>query len=518
MPRVAAPGDKPYLLSSIDELALSDAGLRKWRTKLCRGYPGPASSYAAKLSWAKTIQDNVDLEARIMDDTYPHEEGTVVGMVLNDSCPAAVTVQLMVKRCQATRLHFDEESATKFLSTAPCARRSLPISAPDSGARAFVHRGGYNAAALFNRCTTNVQRVGKYLQWLSTNPATGSDIHPSLCPESGTVPDFSRNPKLGDELVCIASVTGVAKCEKLQNVSTEALQKLGLRMGTEGVEMAFPNRDDYYSRGPCLQLRETIGELFFFPGRHGAYCVALELEVACPGFDGRGSLPSAALDQLEAKQALAPHRSYQIVDGVNTVWLSAYWREERERVEGHIRWGDGESESIKKRLDKGNTDTGNLKLMMLEREFNAVKRNLRYTECGTRQTNAQKLCTILALAMVFANEPFWMHDNEDPEAVAAVLKDLAIYLRTNLLKLSDAELELGADQSEAEGSAARAALYVLLDSIKARFEQESYRGRYKIIFNYKPGKPKSEEWKRKHRELAAERKRQRVLAGVAGNG
>merc|ERR1711865_1047480 len=170
-----------------------------------------------------------------------------------------------------------------------------------------------------------------------------------------------------------------------------------------------------------------------FPGRHGAYCVALELEVACPGLDGRGSLPSVVLDQLEAKQALAPHRSYQIVDGVNTVWLSAYWREERERVEGHIRWGDGESESIKKRLDKGNTDTGNLKLMMLEHEFNAVKRNL------------------LALAMVFANEPFWMHDNEDPEAVAAVLKDLAIYLRTNLLKLSDAELELGADQSEAEG-------------------------------------------------------------------
>merc|ERR1711865_529823 len=83
---------------------------------------------------------------------------------------------------------------------------------------------------------------------------------------------------------------------------------------------------------------------------------------------------------------------------------------------------------------------------MLEREFNAVKRNLRYTECGTRQTNAQKLCTILALAMVFANEPFWMHDNEDPEAVATVLKDLAIYLRTNLLKLSDAELELGAAQ------------------------------------------------------------------------
>lgn len=77
------------------------------------------------------------------------------------------------------------------------------------------------------------------------------------------------------------------------------------------------------------------------------------------------------------------------------------------------------------------------------------------------------------------------------------------------LKPSHSELELGADESEAEGSASRAALYILLDSVKARFEQSSPDWGPKISFNYKPGKPKSEEWKRKHRELQAERKRHR---------
>ena len=88
-----------------------------------------------------------------------------------------------------------------------------------SNSRTFSHRGGYDAAALFDGCTTNVQRVTKYLEWLESNPATGSDIQPALCSQQSAVPDFSRNPKLGDELVCIASVINVAKDEKVEKVA-----------------------------------------------------------------------------------------------------------------------------------------------------------------------------------------------------------------------------------------------------------------------------------------------------------
>jgi hypothetical protein len=86
------------------------------------------------------------------------------------------------------------------------------------------------------------------------------------------------------------------------------------------------------------------------------------------------------------------------------------------------------------------------------------------------------------------------------------------YLKTKLLNKSDAELGLGATASQEDGQSSRAALYSMLDWCKKEFVCPVDGP---LPFPYKPGKPKSEEWKRKIREGAAKRKREKQAAAAA---
>ena len=55
----------------------------------------------------------------------------------------------------------------------------------------------------------------------------------------------------------------------------------------------------------------------------------------------------------------------------HVLWLLGVFNEDRTRVGEHVREGKGETTSIQARMEKGNTDTGNLSMMSAE--VNAMK-------------------------------------------------------------------------------------------------------------------------------------------------
>jgi hypothetical protein len=61
-------------------------------------------------------------------------------------------------------------------------------------------------------------------------------------------------------------------------------------------------------------------------------------------------------------------------------------------------------------LDKGNTDSGNLRIAIFEAEYDYGK-----TLRGERAWQ-RKLCHMLALVDAMTRDSYWMYDNEDEEA------------------------------------------------------------------------------------------------------
>merc|ERR1719221_767051 len=124
-------------------------------------------------------------------------------------------------------------------------------------------------------------------------------------------------------------------------------------------------------------------------------------------------------------------------DTHHILWLPEAWSKIRTRVFNHFMAGEGETESFKHRLNLGTTDGGNLKVSMLEAEFEAFKQ-------ARQLSSADKFCIALALVQAARTDDYWMHDNECPDELASVLRDIAKHFRTNLLKKSDEELGIEA--------------------------------------------------------------------------
>ena len=63
------------------------------------------------------------------------------------------------------------------------------------------------------------------------------------------------------------------------------------------------------------------------------------------------------------------------LDGV--AFLPKFFNEEFRRIRRHVELGEGETSALKRRLEKGNTDTGNIKIEMFTSEFNAIRDSMR---------------------------------------------------------------------------------------------------------------------------------------------
>eukprot|EP01048_Picozoa_sp_COSAG05_P005935 COSAG05_NODE_367_length_10739_cov_10.311842_3_plen_595_part_00 len=543
------PASQPWLLSSVRDLSASDQGLQVWQDKWGRSFPGASGSYADKLRWCRRIGEEAENDPEsLLDRSRPCDEGTIIGKTMHESCPDNLTVQLLLKRSQVASLHFDEASATKFLSATPSAvaepvsdvlsefkdqlqatsaglRPSFPFSPvqpprasrmaepasassllANAGTRAGTrtlrvqHRGGYEAGLLDGSIPQD--RIQAYLGWLASEEDTGTDLHAD------------------SELICIANVLGVPKDMPNEKLVQDALHALGMRGCIENLRPPLPAEfadqgGGEYLYGLALDLRDTVGQLLHFPSdRHdrGGACVALQLEPA--EFEMDSPLTAAEEADRASKATLEATRVrtgkvYLVVDDMHVLWLPACFERENERVRDHVNEGKGECEEIKKRLQKGNTDTGNLKISMFAAELNAIRVGGPHSS-----TPAEKLCSCVAIALAFAQDTWWMHDNEYPEGVVSVVFELATFLRTVLLKLSDAELELGAvtvstaaaaattmDEQQAATTSppeeeeelmadSRAALYALFEFCKRQFIGTG-GGEHGpcVSFNYRPPGP-----------------------------
>lgn len=172
-------------------------------------------------------------------------------------------------------------------------------------------------------------------------------------------------------------------------------------------------------------------------------------------------------------------------ENYKVLWVPVDYKIVHEKVCAHFLRGEGESRDIRFRLEKGTTDTGNLQVQLLESHFLYIKHELKSWK--------PRFLHMLALTSVIAGDTTWINDNENPEQVSKLLKDIAKYWRTALLKKDDATLGITNSnkcpcESTEEGiSPSRQALFRLLQIFAAELEKLS-DDICKIKFNWKPGK------------------------------
>ena len=160
------------------------------------------------------------------------------------------------------------------------------------------------------------------------------------------------------------------------------------------------------------------------------------------------------------------------------MWLPKIYNEHYNRIGGHFFEGEGETIDIKQRLEKGNTDTGNLLTMMFEKELKYAKKIA---------SPSERLAAIFALTQIGAYDNYWMHDNENPESVEKLVKELASVWKDNLLKEDNGTLGLGliggsdSDITDDSPSVSRELLYDHLKLLKKQYECDE-----DIIFDWEP--------------------------------
>ena len=179
-------------------------------------------------------------------------------------------------------------------------------------------------------------------------------------------------------------------------------------------------------------------------------------------------------------------------------WLPPSFWDVKRRVRAHMWEGAGETDDIKRRMMKGNTDTGNLKVGILAAELNALKHDGR--EFYGRDW-ALRFSAAMALADAVSSDTYFLHDNEDPDECEDVLAALAGYLKNSLLSRTDEEIGIGAPGETPDPDTgltpSRQAVYHWLDLIKRRIGQAD------ITFNATPGKKRKK--RRTKEEMEADR-------------
>ncbi|GFH49788.1 predicted protein [Chaetoceros tenuissimus] len=160
------------------------------------------------------------------------------------------------------------------------------------------------------------------------------------------------------------------------------------------------------------------------------------------------------------------------------MWLPKVYNNHYDRIAGHFFEGEGETIAIKQRLNKGNTDTGNLRIMIFYKQLKYAKNLTSYNE---------KLAAIFALTQIGAYDNYWMHDNENPDDVREVVEELASVWKNDLLKEDNETLGLGlaGENGDDSPNASRNLLHEHLKLLRKQYECEE-----DITFNWEPASEK----------------------------
>ena len=200
---------------------------------------------------------------------------------------------------------------------------------------------------------------------------------------------------------------------------------------------------------------DKVGEHLSYVNKHGKCCVALQLHLAAAQPKPKEPAKSAAFRDECSRLSVAHADKTCITIGedekdkgvddvadkptewpdedssseeeesdddmsrppIQGIWLPKFYDQERERVFAHIHDGAGETSSIKQRLQKGTTDTGNVKFGIVEAEWDWLQKRFK----GDAAREQKYFCALLALTQAMVYDDYWMYDNECREQRARII-------------------------------------------------------------------------------------------------
>ena len=161
------------------------------------------------------------------------------------------------------------------------------------------------------------------------------------------------------------------------------------------------------------------------------------------------------------------------------LWVPECYKTFHTQIYDHFMDGEGETSDIKNRLQKGNTDTGNLREWLFRNQLAYVKKI---------KSSQERFAAALALTMVITYDPYWMVDNEGPDEVKKAIRGLATLWRNNLLTLDDSSLGIGIEDGTEEPlddngvSHSRSLLYKFMTTLAQNIQSVGVISK----FNWKP--------------------------------
>eukprot|EP00035_Acanthoeca_spectabilis_P005435 m.113564 g.113564 ORF g.113564 m.113564 type:complete len:109 (-) comp13026_c0_seq4:231-557(-) len=99
----------------------------------------------------------------------------------------------------------------------------------------------------------------------------------------------------------------------------------------------------------------------------------------------------------------------------------------------HVHEGAGETRDYAIRLKRCTTDSGNLKVLLVAAEWDAIRLKRR----GRNLSISESLCATLALIVTMFHDSYWLHDKEDLETAAKTVRETGDYFRSTLMKKTD---------------------------------------------------------------------------------
>uniref|UniRef100_A0A7S4QEA4 Uncharacterized protein n=1 Tax=Ditylum brightwellii TaxID=49249 RepID=A0A7S4QEA4_9STRA len=489
------PDDKPYLLSSAKQLDEDAEDEKKHTTEWLKEhpYPGLLSTFDAKVQWLGQIHKlyEDELEESFYSASAP-EGHDVVSKVLLDKAPSTIWLEVFVSLSELRNVSSDAVDGDRFAA-----------GVPKHGCVAY----------------TGAQNWDAYKNWL-------------------------LEQEKGKDLVLIGSI----ECSK-EDELIEKLQEFVKEMGLALLFRSPQEINEMQVRRACYEwgIHRIVGENLYCASEERPGCASYAIQINLKNGDSAAaSKPNEVqfIQMLEEKEQASLQteqpKTYLLVqrddavkkkrqlstndkkrkssvsgeqdddDGdedddddeeafprtaeyFHVLWLPREYLHLNNQITSHFLDGEGEARCMQRRFQKGNTDTGNLKIEVLEKWLDHIKREMR--------SYRTKLCATLALTKAISLDTSWMEDNEFPEEVVKLIsKNLAAYWRTILLRKDDDDLGIGLGGSSSSSpsdndaqpdgqdmtmSESRKALLSLLSMFGKRLESADYEG--KIKFNLKIG-------------------------------
>ncbi len=323
---------------------------------------------------------------------------------------------------------------------------------------------------------------------LKNNAAT--TIYETSRPHSHEEPEF----------VLLATVHR-HKSAKTQDVIDELLS--ACRLPINSYVRCAPARGGLGSEADInFHLPTRLGETIGFPGKSNTV-VAFEvlragepetvLEKSCRHLTrahadkGLGFMFVAIKDIESEVHVPVTEENYRVL------WFTQ--EGEIDRVRRHLRWGEGETERVKGRLLRNCKERGNLRLEMLTQELTYAK------QMELPPKWAKRTAATLALSLEVLHDPRFMKECEDVKAGVGIVREIAEFWRTSILKNPPVALGLGIPGNNASANSSLEALLSLLGHMKRQLETIVVKAEHEdfpVKFNCLPRKQSKNTKKRAH--------------------